>query len=302
MSNPQPGIFLASQPHQYVLEYDILDGQDTEAVISALRHVRKFFKGMPEEISHVISFGPALYRCLAGERTPTNLNSFETIVGSDGKTAPASQRDVLVWLQGPFRDVLFDMAMKTDHVLGAVASCGLELSGFIYHDSRDLTGFIDGSANPTGDLVSQTALVPEGETGAGGAHMLTQKWVHNLDAFNSLPVDDQERVIGRTKAESIELEGDAMPANSHVSRTDAKIDGAAQRLYRRSFPYGSVSEHGLYFLAFSCDPGRFDLLLRRMFGVSGDGLVDSLTDFSTAVSGAYWFAPSCEDLDAITRV
>ncbi len=214
--------------------------------------------------------------------------------------APSTQRDMLVWIQGPARDCVFDAAMAVSHALGSTASSALEISGFVYHDSRDLTGFIDGSANPEGDEIQENALVPDGQPGSGGAHMLTQKWVHDLDAFKALPVADQERVIGRTKEDSIELEGDAMPATSHVSRTDVKVDGESQRLYRRSFPYGSVTENGLYFLAFACDPARFDIQLRRMFGVSGDGLRDGLIDFSSAVSGSYWFAPSVDDLDAIT--
>jgi putative iron-dependent peroxidase len=105
-------------------------------------------------------------------------------------------------------------------------------------------------------------------------------------------------VIGRTKADSVELQGDAMPADSHVSRTDAKVDGVAMKIFRRSFPYGTVTRHGLYFLAFACDVERFDVQLRRMYGVSGDGLQDRLTGFSRAVTGAYWFAPAKEDLDA----
>lgn len=300
MSSPQAGIFAASQQHQYALEYDIAETADAKIIVSALRVLRAALSDLEDGTTHVIAFGPSLYNRLAGSSSPEHLNNFETITGSEGKSAPSTQRDVLVWMQGPSRDVMFDGAMSVQHAIGSVASCGLESSGFIYHDSRDLTGFIDGSANPTGDLIQETALVPEGMTGAGGSYMLTQKWIHNLDAFNALPVGDQEGVIGRTKEDSIELEGDAMPANSHVSRTDVKVDGNPQRLYRRSFPYGSIREHGLYFLSFACDPGRFDIQLRRMFGVSGDGLSDSLIEFSTAVSGSYWFAPSREDLDAIT--
>ncbi len=103
-------------------------------------------------------------------------------------------------------------------------------------------------------------------------------------------------MIGRTKADSIELEGDAMPATSHVSRTDVKLNGVAQKIYRRSVPFGGVAEHGLYFLAFSCDLARFDVQLRRMFGVSDDGLRDRLTEFSRPVTGSYWFAPAADEL------
>ncbi len=140
------------------------------------------------------------------------------------------------------------------------------------------------------------ALVPQGQPGAGGAFVLSQKWVHDLEAFGALPVAEQERVIGRSKADSIELEGAAMPADSHVSRSDVTLDGVAQKIYRRSTPFGGVAEHGLYFLAFSCELSRFEVQLRRMFGVSGDGLHDRLMAFSRPLTGSYWFAPAEDDL------
>lgn len=127
--------------------------------------------------------------------------------------------------------------------------------------------------------------------------MLTQKWVHSLAAFNELSLNEQEQVIGRTKPDSIELIGDAMPANSHVSRTDVKSDGVALKIYRRSFPFGGAVEHGLYFLAFSCDPLCFDIMLQRMYGTSGDKIRDRLAEFSEAITGSYWFAPCSEELN-----
>ncbi|MDD9877670.1 MAG: Dyp-type peroxidase, partial [Magnetovibrio sp.] len=187
-------------------------------------------------------------------------------------------------------------AMAVNAGFGGVAGLALDLPGFDYHESQDLMNFEDGTANPKEDARFDAALIADGEAGAGGAYVLTQKWVHDLDAFNALSVSEQEGVIGRTKADSIELEGDAMPADSHVSRTDVKLDGVAQKIYRRSAPYGTVAEHGLYFLAFACDIGRFQVQLDGMYGVAGDGLHDRITEFSKAVTGAYWFAPDADTL------
>ncbi len=106
-------------------------------------------------------------------------------------------------------------------------------------------------------------------------------------------------MVGRTKVEDVELEGEAMPPDSHVSRTDSEEDGVALKIYRRSAPYGTVSEHGLYFVAFACDPHRFDVQLRRMYGLTGDGLSDRLIEYSRAVTSAYWFAPGSDDLAAV---
>lgn len=294
----QEGIFAPTQPHQYALEYDLaVDGDAVFAALAALDSVLR--SARKQDVNSVIAFAVHFYRTHAAARAPEKGGAFVPILGSGGKSAPASQHDLLVWLQGPSRDVLFDAAKAVDAALHGAFRRALDVSGFVYHDSRDLTGFVDGSANPEGDLRRETAVLGEGEPGAGGAFMITQKWVHHLDAFEALPVAEQERVIGRTKPDSVEFEGDAMPEDAHVARADVDVDGVPQRLFRRSFPYGTVSEHGLYFLAFSADPDRFDVILRRMFGASAEGVVDRLLDFSTPHSGSYWFAPSRADLDAL---
>ena len=110
---------------------------------------------------------------------------------------------------------------------------------------------------------------------------------------------EQEGIVGRTKVDDIELEGAAMLDDSHVSRTDASEDGVALKVWRRSSPFGSVSEHGLYYVAFACDIHRFDVQLRRMYDLVGDGLHDRLIEFSEAVSGAYWYAPGAAELQKL---
>ena len=122
--------------------------------------------------------------------------------------------------------------------------------------------------------------------------MLVQRWVHDLVAFEALPVAEQERVIGRTKPDSIEFRGEALPPTAHIARTQIE-DAAGDEvpIYRRSVPYGTIAEHGLYFVAFSADRARLDRMLRRIFGMDEDGLHDRLTDFSRPVTGAYYYAP-----------
>jgi len=118
------------------------------------------------------------------------------------------------------------------------------------------------------------------------------RWVHDLNAFNKLSLEDQELVIGRTKPDSVELSDRVKPPTAHIARTSITVGNEEIQIFRRSVPYGSVKEYGLYFLAFSADPSRFDRMLRRMYGTSGDGIRDRLLDFSRPVSGSYYFAPS----------
>ncbi|MGH2488763.1 MAG: Dyp-type peroxidase, partial [Candidatus Limnocylindria bacterium] len=134
---------------------------------------------------------------------------------------------------------------------------------------------------------------PRALPGAGGSHILVMRWIHSLDSFEALAVGDQERVFGRTKMTSDELEGDAKPVTAHIARVEIHDDaGAEMPIFRRSVPYGTVHEHGLQFVAFSAERGRFDRMLGRMFGMNADGHHDRLTDFSRPVSGAFYFAPA----------
>lgn len=290
MATPQSGIFAEGSASHHMLEYGVAADFDPAAVAA----VRALFD--TPTVNGVVAFGPALWRRLNAAAAPDALKPFEKIAGAEGHIAPATQRDLLVWIHGGSHDEVLDAALATQRAMAGTATLALDLPGFLYRDSRDLTGFVDGSANPKGGDRQLAALVPEGLPGAGGAHVLSQKWVHDLDAFNELPVAEQEKVVGRTKPDSIELEGDAMPPDSHVSRTDVKLDGTALKIYRRSVPYGGVKEKGLYFLAFSGDPMRFDVMLRRMYGLWEDGVHDQLIHFTAPVTGSYWFAPSEEDL------
>lgn len=290
--HPQAGIFQEGSCHHHFLEYTLPQGAVKSAVVAA-------GASRGDGPAVVVAFGARLWGEIAPDDMPEGLYDFAAIEGAGSLLAPATQRDLLFWVQGDGRDEVLDRALALHRALGAAARLELELTGFTYRDSRDLTGFIDGSANPKDGERHDVALVPPGRPGAGGAFVLSQKWVHDLEAFGVLPVAEQERVIGRTKADSIELEGVAMPADSHVSRSDVSLDGVAQKIYRRSTPFGGVAEHGLYFLAFARELARFEVQLRRMFGVSEDGLHDRLMAFSRPLTGSYWFAPS---EDALLRL
>ncbi len=287
MQSPQKGIFDEGGKFHHYLEYSVNGAGDVSDVRSALAAVIRDENYQAPKA--VVAFGADLWGNLTSEAAPAGLRAFETL-----GAAPSTQRDIWIWLQGDRPDLNLDAAMAVHRHVGADASLDLELTGFSYHENRDLIGFVDGTANPKDHEAKEAAaLIPNGD---GGAFVLTQKWVHDLDAFNALAVPEQEAVVGRTKVDDVELEGDDMPATSHVSRTDVSEDGVGLKIYRRSSPFGTVAENGLYFVAFACDIHRFDVQLRRMFGLTEDGLRDQLTEFSSAVTGAYWYAPGEAEL------
>ncbi len=208
---------------------------------------------------------------------------------------PATQHDAVLWLSGSAYDVIFDMAREAIAELDPLASLAEETSSWPYRHDRDLTGFIDGTENPSLVDAPEVALIPEGRLGAGGTILLLQKWVHDAAAWESLPVPLQERVMGRTKPDSIELE-DRAP-DSHVASTDQERFG---KIFRRNMPYGTVTNHGTMFVGFSSEQRRLSAMLESMSGLAG-GVRDALTRYSRPLTGAYYFVPSTEALRGRTE-
>lgn len=173
--------------------------------------------------------------------------------------------------------------------LSPAARLERELTGWSYRHSRDLTGFEDGTENPSLLDAPEIALIPDEMPGAGGSVLLFQQWPHDSAVFHALPVDAQERIIGRTKADSIEFDDDAMPPDSHVARTKVNVDGEEQKIFRRNVPYGTVTDHGTVFVGFSREQWRMHRMLEQMAGI---GVRDALTRYTTPLTGAYYFIPS----------
>lgn len=300
MQDYQAGIFTeGSQYHRYYeWVFPALNMASQSDITGALNQIREFVVKLVElqslaGVDVVVAFSECCLQHL--DASALSLRDFGGFKSADGSlVAPATQRHLLVWLHSNDLAALTDTQLAMQQYLSGVDHELFYREGFVYRDSRDLTGFVDGSANPKADARINVAIVPEGQPGAGGSFVLTQQWRHNLPAFAELLESEQERVIGRTKAQSIELEGDAMPRDSHVSRTDLKRDGIAQKIYRRSAPYIQGDEAGLYFLAFSQSLLRFDYLLQSMFGLDDveSPVTDHLMQYSTATSGSYWFAPA----------
>jgi putative iron-dependent peroxidase len=290
MYAPQAGIFaLGTSSHVY-LEFDIPHAKKPKefaGTISAIREPRTTTGG----VNFVIGFRPELWRDMVPDDMPPGVEGFnKEIQGTEGFVMPATQHDALVWLSGSAYDVIFDMARSVIHDLAGLASLAEETSSWPYRHDRDLTGFIDGSENPTLLDAPIAALLPEGVPGAGGSVLLLQKWKHKVAEWEALPVDQQERVMGRTKLDSIELEN--KPSASHVARTDQDEFG---HIFRRNMPYGKVDDHGTMFVGFSADQKRLSRMLDSMAGLV-NGTRDSLTRFTQPLTGSYYFVPSVDIL------
>jgi putative iron-dependent peroxidase len=286
----QAGIFaLGTASHAY-LEFDLLEqgsGEKLVAAVSGLHEPRTTIGG----VNLVAGFRPELWRNLVPDGAPASVHGFNNpIIGKDGFVMPAVQHDAVLWLSGSAYDVVFDVAHAAMAVLKDLASVAEETSSWPYRYDRDLTGFIDGSENPSLMDASEAALIADGNAGEGGSILLLQKWKHDTAAWESLSVSQQEQIMGRRKPDSVEL--DDKPADSHVARTDQDQFG---KIFRRNMPYGTVTDHGTMFVGFSSDQRRLATMLDSMAGLH-TGVRDALTRYTQPISGAYYFVPSTESL------
>ncbi|MGV3002464.1 Dyp-type peroxidase [Vibrio sp. E150_018] len=266
-------------------------------------HVLEQLKALPDLVSDLNDQQPDanLYITLAfthsfwqktNQSMPQELEPFVEL-GKGETIAPATETDVLLHCHSNRHDLHFYLFRKLMIEINDDVEVVDETYGYRFLDSRDMTDFIDGTENPEGDERRQVAVIPEGEF-AGGSYVMLQRYIHNIPAWNRLNVSAQEKVIGRTKPDSVEL--DDVPAQSHVGRVDIKEDGKGLKMVRHSLPYGSVSgEHGLLFIAYCNRLHNFKVMLNNMFGET-DGKTDHLLRFTQAVTGAYFFAPSKEML------
>ena len=292
ITTPQNAVFIEGTSSTVFLEFRINPNIDLAKLKKSLI---KVYEMNSDQLYVLISFSKAGYQNL-GAPAPEGLMDFETLKGVKNLSMPSSQSEVFIWAHSHSKSVIIDFLMKSKMTLEGLLTIEIEQEGFRYHDSRDLTGFVDGSANPKGENRQEEMLIPGGQAHEKGTFVITQIWKHNLSAFHGHQVEEQEQIIGRTKEDSIELEGEAMPNNSHVSSVDLKVDGEAMKIYRRSYPFANTSDKGLFFLGFSKSIQRFDVQLKSMLGLSDDGISDRLMDFSTPETGSYYFAPSENEL------
>ncbi len=167
------------------------------------------------------------------------------------------------------------------------------VQAFMYGESRDLTGYEDGTENPVGEAAEVAALLRGAGPGLDGSTVLAvQRWEHDLDAFNAMGGARQDAAIGRER-ESNEEMGDA-PESAHVKRTAQESFTPEAFVVRRSMPWRDHRGAGLLFLAFGATLDPFEAQLRRMVGLD-DGIVDGLFEFTRPVTGCTLWCPPVRD-------
>jgi putative iron-dependent peroxidase len=251
----------------------------------------------------VAGVGPELWELLSPGRLPRALRAFPAQHTPAGR-APATGGDLLLHAAARRPDLCFELARRLRRELGDAAEVAEEVHAFRYLDGRDLTGFIDGTENPKGARARAAAALigAEDRAFAGGSYVFTQRWVHDLAKWEGVAQREQEGVVGRKKRDSRELSDRTKPPTAHIARTVIEEDGEELEIVRHSLPYGTTSECGLFFIAYTKDLAIPEKMMRRMFGASDDGLSDRLLEFTRPVTGATFFAPPLRMLRSLGRL
>jgi len=259
------------------------------------------FRAEPEgRLSCVTGIGSQAWdRLFTGPR-PKELHPFRELNGPVHR-AVSTPGDLLFHIRAARLDLCFALATEIMARLGSAVTVRDEVHGFQYLDKRDLLGFVDGTENPTGASASAAVLIgDEDPEFAGGSYVIVQKYVHDLEAWNALPVETQERVIGRRKLNDIELDDDVKPADSHVALTSiTEPDGTEREILRDNMPFGAVGrgEFGTYFIGYARTPAVTETMLERMFLGTQDAAHDRILDFSTPLTGSLFHIPTADFLD-----
>ncbi|TDW96196.1 Dyp-type peroxidase [Dinghuibacter silviterrae] len=229
---------------------------------------------------------------------PKELENFNPISG-EKHTAVATRGDLHFHLRGSASSICYDMAAALAEVLDPVAVPVEEVHGFRYWDGRSIIGFVDGTENPKGEKRAFFGLIgDEDPVYQGGSYLFVQKYIHDLKAFKALPVGEQEKVIGRSKENDIEMPDDVKPSNAHIALANV---GDELKIVRDNMPFGNMStnEMGTYFIAYARTFSTVKKMLDNMFIGSPEGNYDRLLDFSTPKTGSLFFVPSASFLKNI---
>jgi putative iron-dependent peroxidase len=304
MPTPQPGVLAAGNAHAYFLTLTVPDRAVRPALIKAIRDIQPAARALAARtrtarLLCTLGIGSDLWDRLSPASRPAGLRPFRA-VKAEGRVAPATGGDLFLQIVSGRHDLNVELAIQVGRQLARIADLTEEVHGFRYLDSRDLTGFIDGTENPKGKARAAAALIgDEDRAFAGGSYVAVQRYVHDLERWRDMSDREQERIIGRTKRGSVELPKAQKPTTAHISRVVIERDGAELQILRQSYPWGTVREAGLYFVAYTKSLDIFDLMLARMMGTTADGLHDRLMEFSRAVTGATFFVPSLRTLNAL---
>ena len=261
------------------------------------------FRDPNRSLSCVLGIGAEAWDRLTGQPRPPGLHPFVELKAG-ARHAVSTPGDLLLHIRADYQDLCFELARQIRTRLGASVEVVDEVHGFRYFDARDLLGFVDGTENPSGSEAEQTVLVgDEDPAHAGSSYVIVQKYLHDLAAWNKIPVETQEKIVGRQKLDDIELRDADKPSYAHNVLTNIQDeDGRDLKILRDNMPFGHIEgdEYGTYFIGYARNPSTIERMLRNMFIGLPEGNYDRLLDVSRPVTGTLFFVPTASYLDAFS--
>jgi len=259
------------------------------------------FRDLEGGLSCVVGFGFEVWDRLFGQPRPAELHTFREF-RSGSRHAVSTPGDLLFHIRAKRMDLSFELATQITARIGNAVSAVDEVQGFRYFDDRDLLGFVDGTENPRGAAAADAVVIGDEDADfAGGSYVIIQKYLHDLDAWNAISTEAQERIIGRTKLSDIELDDSVKPTSAHSALTTIVENGKEIKILRDNMPFGrpGYGEFGTYFIGYSRSPRTIEQMLENMFIGRPPGNYDRILDFSRAVTGNLFFVPSATFLDNV---
>jgi porphyrinogen peroxidase len=261
------------------------------------------YRNIEAGLSCIMGIGSEAWDRLFGQPRPAELHPFRE-VRAGARHAVSTPGDLLFHIRARHIDLCFELATQIMGRIGNAVSPVDEVHGFKNFDDRDLVGFVDGTENPRGEAVADAALVDEEDAAfAGGSYVMVQKYLHDMNGWNALSTEAQEKIIGRKKLSDIELDESVKPTSSHSSLTTIEENGKEMKILRDNMPFGQAAqgEFGTYFIGYCRSPRTLEQMLENMFVGRPPGNYDRLLDFSRAITGNLFFAPSATFLEAVTE-
>ena len=258
------------------------------------------FRNLEGQLSCVMGFGSQAWDRLFGVPRPKDLHPFREIRGVHN--AVSTPGDILFHLRAASMDLCFELATHIMSRLGGAVATADEVHGFKFFDDRDLIGFVDGTENPVDQAAVDATIIGEEDAPfAGGSYVIVQKYLHDVERWNKVPVEEQENIIGRHKLSDIEQRDSEKKPYAHNVLTSIEEGGKQLQIVRDNMPFGEVGkgEFGTYFIGYARSPHRIEKMLENMFVGNPPGTYDRLLDFSRAVTGSLFFVPTADFLDDV---
>jgi putative iron-dependent peroxidase len=275
----QPGILADLPPQARYLSFQLAADATAEVVREELASLQ-----LDEHL--VVGIGPPV-AALLGAEVP-GLRPMPHLVGA-GVEMPSTPAALWCWLRGEDRGELVHATYALAEDLAGCFELVEVSDAFVHREGRDLSGYVDGTENPTGAQAAAVALLRGAGAGLDGSSFVsTQIWVHDLHAFHCMDPGERDDCIGRRLEDNEEF--DAAPASAHVKRTAQESYDPEAFLVRRSMPWADPSGEGLVFVAFAASLDPFEAICRRMVGLE-DGIVDALFRFTRPLTGSQFWCP-----------